>query len=129
MANRLSTRNKTQLEEVEIALNKEQEHFYQRLNMFLLSESMLILAYVTSLNATNSEKVIWLLTIIGMILTGVFVFIFDRSLDYMATLIEQGKKVYSKFKYPSYPTNTLLGRVVTIIFFAVWIYFLVLYWL
>lgn len=101
-------------------LNNENNYILQHLNMFFIAESMLILAYITSLNVESAVFIRALLNMAGMGVTAIFLvhFIFNSK-----NLRELEKKVKKEYKSFSTSFNIFMGSFIPLIFFLVWIGF------
>ncbi len=101
-------------------LKTEQMFFSQRLNLFFIAESMLIIAFVTTINISLDYNFKFLLAILGFITTIIFFYPF---IDNANELRKLAKKVKEQMGYYSFSTtsNFFFGIAFPIIFLIVWI--------
>lgn len=106
--------------EIKDNLKSEQTFFSQRLNLFFIAESMLIIAFVTTINADGSYIFKFLLSIVGFSITACFFYPF---IDNAIELKKLAKEVEKQTGYHSFSTiaNFFFGIIFPITFLIVWI--------
>ena len=109
--------------ELKDRLHTEQVFFSQRLNMFFVAESMLIISFITTLNIELEHNIEFLLAIIGGIVTCMFQFVFwDNSKEIKKLAIKVKEQTDYVGISPS--INYFFGIMLPAVFIVVWIYFI-----
>ena len=135
-------------------LEREDTLYANRVNFFLLLQSMLFFSYVTSMTfMNNSGKFIGMfINVFALVITSVFLIIFARTIDYIHYLRDKlktadpkgygqiwddRKKIWENrtgiWKYidkilkleENRGANNLLGIILPILFFVVWFILLI----
>lgn len=110
----------------------EDELFSNRVNLFLVAESMLFISYVTSLNILALNKCISIVIgILGITVTVLCGFVNIRAstaLNKLKDRLEETDNVYESLRkeHGQVSVNVVLGWLLTIAFFVVWISLLIL---
>jgi len=120
-------------------LYREDNLYSSRINFLLLSQSMLLLSYITSIYALNNVENFFaiLISILALFVTGFFTMIFHRTVDYIhylkGNLEEKSpryKEIWGKRRNNEgkkiLGVNILVGEGISICFFTVWIFLLFL---
>ena len=111
-------------------LHQENEIFSSRLNLLLVGESMLLLSYVSALSLNDSTKswLLWVLCILGILVTSVFWVII---IDHRNYIIKLQNKIKTDFPdvgiLKENPVSTItffLSIMIPSIFITVWGFFL-----
>jgi small-conductance mechanosensitive channel len=107
----------------------EEDIFYQRLNFFLVAESMLFVAYTTLFASPRSIfSVIIVLSTLGSILTLVWIYVSSRQLNVMRQIAKESQEavnVYARIreersKWPVSSTK-LLAYFVPLVVLLAWL--------
>lgn len=119
---------------LDVLMDREDKFFSNRINFFLLIQSMFLLSYVSSFCFDDKCKFIGIIiSIFALIITCYFFIIFRRTKNYLEYLREELKladKVYelilenSKFIYSDNKkrrANWLLGIGLPWLFFSIWL--------
>jgi len=105
--------------ELKDRLHTEQVFFSQRLNMFFVAESMLIIAFITILSNEVGYNIDFLFAIVGTVVTFIFFFVFwDNSKE----LKNLAVKVKNQTNYVgiSPSINYFFGIVLPSLFIIIW---------
>lgn len=118
-------------------LCREDTLYSSRINFFILSQTMLLFSYATSIaleNTVNNFFAIYI-SILALIVTIYFTMIFHRTVDYIQYLRGRLKEVSPKYKNilderrnkegrELAGVNILIGECISICFFTVWVFLL-----
>ncbi len=109
-------------------IKDEENSLSTKLNLFVVSESMLVITFVTALNLGVQYEIIpVMLVIIGLIVTFVFLCTIISYGRYISDLEERFKKDFPesgiKFHYFSYST---IGVILMTSFIGMWVMFFIL---
>ena len=119
-------------------LYREDTLYSSRINFFILSQTMLLFSYVTSIaleNNVNNFFAIYI-SILALIITSYFTMIFHRTVDYIHYLRRKlialpssryrniWEKRRNKEGQKLAGVNILIGEGISICFFTVWVFLL-----
>lgn len=118
-------------------LSREDTLYSSRINFFILSQTMLLFSYVTSIalkNNVNNFFAIYI-SILALLVTGFFTMIFHRTVDYIHYLRRElndksprYKNIWEKRRNKEgqkiIGVNILIGEGISICFFTVWVFLL-----
>ena len=128
---------KSEEEWLDDLLYREDVLYSNRINFFILAQTMLLFSYITSIYALRDIGNFFaiLIGILALFVTGFFIMIFHRTVDYIRYLRRQlewasssykriwrGKKNKAGEKITG--TNILVGEGIAICFFTVWLFLL-----
>lgn len=118
-------------------LYREDTLYSSRINFFILSQSMLLFSYVTSIALENNVNNFFaiLISILALFVTGFFIMIFHRTVDYIHHLRRELKIISPRYKKiwegrrnkegcKILGTNILIGEGISICFLTIWIFLL-----
>lgn len=127
MVNQKTNAQKNREDWLDDLLYREDLLYSNRINYFFLSQSLLLLSYVTVL-ATNSGKMIaFFISILSFFVTAFFIIIFHRTVDYIRYLRDDLKytsNLYNEIwvgRKHICGANILVGEGLSILFFTLWI--------
>ena len=117
-------------------LYREDVLYSNRINYFILAQSLLLVSYVTADGATSSSNLIKLgINTLGLIVTFIFYVIFSRTVDYIHYLRRELKDEAPRYKEiwlnkknlegkKIKGANITIGEGISLLFFSLWILFL-----
>jgi len=121
-------------------MDREDTFFANRINFFLVLQSMLLLSYTTVMYSDNDRKFIGILiNIFALVITGYFYILFRRTKKYLEYLREElslADPIYCaiwdnrKYLYPDKEPRTanwLLGIGLPCLFSTIWMVLLIVY--
>jgi len=109
-----------------VRLHQENEIFSSRLNLLLVGESMLLVSYVSALSLDSSKRwILFILSILGLLITTVFMVIIREHSKYISRLVEKMKNDYPGIdilkENPVGAITRYLSFMVPSIFFSIWL--------
>ena len=109
---------------MEFALH-EDKIFTNRVNLFLVTESLLFVAYISLLNKFDSKIIMIIMSVTSIIITLVYIIVLFKNVEILDILKDETQKFHPNYKelkklYPRHHTNYILGKIFPMIFLIVW---------
>ena len=104
----------------------EDKIFTSRINLFLVTESLLFVAYIGLLSHIELKIILIIMSFSSVFITLMYIIVFYYNVEILNRLKEETQEYYPYYKelktfYPRHNTNFLLGRILPIAIFIVWI--------
>ena len=108
-------------------LYQEKSNFTSNINIFLVSQSMFILAYITVLNIENASYLNWVFAIIGCIVASMFLIVFYDQSNHLRKLVKEMEEKSDSFEESNKYFLNIFGIILPLVFIIIWIIFIGFY--